>query len=284
MSDIKSENNTDIITVANPSTSSSSNTSEIISTTTTIINKPKALLLGMVFSTEQSPKRGQMFRDRIRCESLEHLGYSVYTLDNKHEITTAQIGKHCRTNFAQSRRMLKDINSIWGYNNQFNVIILDYFFCPEGYVQKRWTEPFFIHTLPALVTCNILDINGTLWLPHMRYIDEMLDKYGNYLSQYYIWELEDVPDMNPLYHATSNAYDILITCPDNITNNTQLPHLLPKPFYIFHPIYSETTTTTNNNSSNSNSSNSGNSKTNSSSNNNVTKGKRKRGSKTSSDN
>ena len=44
-----------------------------------------ALLLGMVFSIEKDPLTGQMFRDRVRCEAMERLGFNVKTLDDKHD-------------------------------------------------------------------------------------------------------------------------------------------------------------------------------------------------------
>ena len=44
-----------------------------------------ALLLGMVYSNEKDPITGQMFRDRVRCEAMEKLGYVVKTLDDKHD-------------------------------------------------------------------------------------------------------------------------------------------------------------------------------------------------------
>ena len=89
----------------------------------------RALLLGMVFSEEKSPKRGQEYRDRVRCEALEKHGYAVRTLDNKHTDHNIASGKHCQANFADSRRMLKSMKAKWG-KCVFDEIILDYFFSP----------------------------------------------------------------------------------------------------------------------------------------------------------
>jgi hypothetical protein len=53
-----------------------------------------ALLLGMVYSTEERATRGQGYRDRVRCEALENsAGYRVHTLDNKHDSKLAKLGK-----------------------------------------------------------------------------------------------------------------------------------------------------------------------------------------------
>jgi hypothetical protein len=92
--------------------------------------RKKALLLGMVYSKESEPKRGQEYRDRVRCEALErHGGYEVFSLDNKHNEEGLD-GKHCRANFADPRRMAKSIYDSFGENIAFDIVILDYFFCP----------------------------------------------------------------------------------------------------------------------------------------------------------
>lgn len=94
---------------------------------------PKALLLGMVYSLEQTPKRGQEFRDRVRCESLEKNGHEVYTLDNKHGDSMGskvKSGRHCTTNFSDTRRMIRSMKDAWGADVRFSYIILDYFFSP----------------------------------------------------------------------------------------------------------------------------------------------------------
>jgi len=110
--------------------------------TTTVVTPPRAkssyrlargdaaLLLGMVFSEEMEPKRGQEYRDRVRCEAMESLGYSVFTLDNKHDEDAIATGKHCTANFADARRMFKSIRDRFGPRKSFELVILDYFFCP----------------------------------------------------------------------------------------------------------------------------------------------------------
>lgn len=107
--------------------------------------KPKALLLGMVYSVETEPKRGQEFRDRVRCEALEMYGYDVYSLDNKHfhwDLEECKEGKHCTSNFCDARRMLRSVQDMWGHI-QFDVIILDYFFSPVSSKTHKINFPFF---------------------------------------------------------------------------------------------------------------------------------------------
>lgn len=89
----------------------------------------EVLLLGVVYSEKTEPARGQEYRDRVRCDSLEKLGYSVRTLDNKHRDDDISSGRHCTANFTDPRRMLKSIHSKWNQTS-FDHIILDYFFSP----------------------------------------------------------------------------------------------------------------------------------------------------------
>jgi hypothetical protein len=87
------------------------------------------LLLGMVFAHQaMEPKRGQEFRDRVRCQAVQNLGYNVYTLDDKHN--GELINEHCQANFADTRRMMQTITGKWPGTLQFKEIILDYFFSP----------------------------------------------------------------------------------------------------------------------------------------------------------
>lgn len=209
-----------------------------------------ALLLGMVFSIEKDPLTGQMFRDRVRCEAMERLGFNVKTLDDKHDGDVeraasdptsfsdddknyAKRGTHCRANFAQCRRMLKSMEDAWGVDQSFDQIILDYFFCPAGYVNMRWAEPFFRDTLPAIASKGIITKNGSIWLPHAAYVEEMLEKYGDVLAPYYQSKLVCRFNECPLYEATENVEDQLKMCPDRRTNSNQIEPLLAVSESIF---------------------------------------------------
>ena len=96
-------------------------------------NGETALLLGVVFATEQRAKRGQEYRDRVRCEAMESIGYNVKTLDNKH--SDAGLDKHCTANFSDIRRMMKSMDAKWD-GVKFDHIIMDYFFCPVSNCNK----------------------------------------------------------------------------------------------------------------------------------------------------
>ena len=91
-------------------------------------HQKSVLLLGMVYSVESIPKRGQEYRDRVRCQALQGLGFNVRTLDNKHNDVTLE--NHCNANFADTRRMIKAIQQKWGSKESFNHVILDYFMSP----------------------------------------------------------------------------------------------------------------------------------------------------------
>lgn len=95
-------------------------------------NSGNALLLGMVFATEQRAKRGQEYRDRVRCEAMENIGFTVKTLDNKH--ADANLPKHCTANFSDTRRMMRSMDAKWS-GEKFDHVILDYFFSPVRVVK-----------------------------------------------------------------------------------------------------------------------------------------------------
>ena len=56
--------------------------------------------------------------------------------------------------------MMKSMEDSWGPGISFDEIILDYFFCPAGYVDMRWSKNFFAATLPFLVEKNVLAKGG----------------------------------------------------------------------------------------------------------------------------
>lgn len=93
-------------------------------------NSPNVLCLGMVFAHDKIiPKRGQEFRDHVRCQALRNQGYKVYTLDDKHD--DSEISEHCRANFADTRRMINSMRCKWSDGDtKFHHVILDYFFSP----------------------------------------------------------------------------------------------------------------------------------------------------------
>ena len=198
----------------------------------------KVLLLGMVFSNEMEPNIGQEFRDRVRCEALESLGYSVKTLDNKHSDTVLAHGKHCRTNFTSFRRMFKSMQSKWG-SFEFDHIILDYFFSPVGWARERWTDGFFEDTMPQLVQNNILSPGGKIWLPNLECIRASIEKFRVTIDEYYtVYPVLD-PRENPLYVASENACDELLRCPEGGLNNlSQLQPILAQASFPFFALVS----------------------------------------------
>ena len=187
----------------------------------------------MVYSQEQRPLRGQEFRDRVRCEALDHFGFRTFTMDNKHSAEGALNGRHCTANFADTHRMQKAMDSTWGPDFSFDLIVLDYFFSPAGWAKVRWAEAFFEKTLPFLAAENKLSVDGSLWMPHIDHVEEMLKKYEKVLSEHFEWRLQVSPSKNPLYAATDRVTRDLLRTPDFMTNESQLKPLLQKPFYEF---------------------------------------------------
>ena len=106
--------------------------------------KENILLLGMVFSDQLVPTRGQEFRDRARCIQLQRLGFNVCTVDDKHKDDYLFPGLHCNANFNQARGFISQIRGKWGNDVKFSHIILDYFFFPVSWARERWSPNFFL--------------------------------------------------------------------------------------------------------------------------------------------
>ena len=124
--------------------------------------------------------------------------------------------------------MLKSIASTWG-SPQYDIIVLDYFFSPAGWVNTRWTEKFFSAALPCFVQNELIKPDGTVWLPHVQHVTDMIDTYFDDLAPYYKWSTVADPMLNPLYSASENATEELLRCPDNLTNATQVQPLQDGP-------------------------------------------------------
>lgn len=184
---------------------------------------PKVLLLGMVCSEEKKINRGQRYRDAVRADSLQKT-YDVYSLDDKHSVEDARLGKHCQANFCDVRRMSNCVEQVWGKKIAFKTVYLDYFFSPNSWAAVRWPTKFFTQSLPKWAEKKF--VTDDVWLPHVSHVHEMMDQHFELLDSYYEISYESNPDANELYSATSNVTDLLEKCPDTITNATQLPHLL----------------------------------------------------------
>ena len=190
----------------------------------------KALLLGVVYSNDKEasePSCGQRFRDRVRCKSLEKAGYEVYSLDDKHEASSAVPGRHCQTNFSDSARMMRCLPLSWEWLSQsgFDSIYLDYFFSPAGWRQERWQQGFFQRTLALLGERNIINVGGCIWLPNNDYVNKMITLHEPELIEHFeVVEVESARRC-PLFKATDQALDQLMLCPDNMTNETQGKYL-----------------------------------------------------------
>lgn len=225
--------------------------------------KPRALLLGMVYANEKivKPSVGQEYRDKIRCKALEDSGYDVFTLDDKHTSAEGHLNKHCRGNFCDTRRFDKWLADIWAGNasefdydkkdivapdqwdgkKDFNCIVLDYFFSPDSWAKVRWADSLFVNSIPTWATDGTLSRDSnqptpTIWLPNILHVDDMIKSNIDLINEYYSIEKVIDPMENPLFAASNckSAYDALVKCREQITNDTQLPYLLDysnTPFY-----------------------------------------------------
>jgi len=213
--------------------------------------KRKALCMGMVYSKEyRFNVMGQMGRDRVRCEGMEADGWDVYTIDNKHpEIMTRldrvkgrlvesqdHLAKHCNSDFC-GRLFFRDLRTRFGAS-VFKVIILDYFFSPSGYVDIRWTARLFDTTLPKFASEGWLEVGGSIWLPHSKYVATTVEHYRHSLQQYFVIEYVKDPLRNPLYAATDrkDVFDNLSRFPEILVNSNQIsPYLWHSHDHHNHP-------------------------------------------------
>ena len=144
------------------------------------------LLLGMFFSFGQfdKPNRGQGFRDAVRCQALENMGYHVLSLDDKHSEeeyypSGEYPGKHCTANFADARRMSASLRENITFLRAFDYIILDYFFSPAGWARTRWTDNFFKDTIPRMAEDELIRRGGQFWLPNLECVAEAIAQFGD---------------------------------------------------------------------------------------------------------
>ena len=148
----------------------------------------RTLLLGMYHScgTQECytvDKPGQGYRDLLRCQALENVGYIVHTCDNKHteefvykkrgrrkkEVPVAdRPGVHLYHDFADWRRLQTAMAEMPKFNSKpFELILLDYFFSPQGWADVRWTDGFFRDTIPGFAATDKLYKGGRIWLPFL---------------------------------------------------------------------------------------------------------------------
>jgi len=188
------------------------------------------LLLTLTFLNHFATNLANCFRCTPNTPLPPHRTLSLgspqtYTLDDKHNGEKLSNGRHCTANFADPRRMLKMMNSRWGENHEFDYVILDYFFSPEGWARTRWTDAFYQKTLPMLVESDVLKPNGAIYLPNLECVAGALDCYEKSLSEHFSWNFVNRPKDNPLYRATERCEDELLRCPDKLTNESQMAPL-----------------------------------------------------------
>jgi hypothetical protein len=63
-------------------------------------------------------------------------------------------------------------------------------------------------------------------MPYIDCVQESLDDHSDILSRFYTWETVEDSMKNPLYAATENVEKELLSCPDALTNETQIRPLL----------------------------------------------------------
>ena len=100
----------------------------------------------------------------------------------------------------------------------------------------RWAEGFFRDTLPTFAANGMIAKDGSIWLPHAYYVEQMLEKYESRLAPYFNWTLVRDYMKCPLFEATESVEDQLKKCPDRRTNSNQVTPLLEVSDHIFYEI------------------------------------------------
>ena len=132
---------------------------------------PKITLLGMVCSDKPiTPSRGQRFRDWVRCDALEKMGWELTTIDNKHNSHR----RHCCADF-NSRKFFEDVLLTSPAAFGADIVMLDYFFGPTGWCDARWRPSFFTNTLPDMAKLDFVVRGGAVVLPNLPYVREQID-------------------------------------------------------------------------------------------------------------
>jgi hypothetical protein len=133
--------------------------------------------------------------------------------------------------------MVKAMDDTFGKDRQYDIISLDYFFSPAGWVNDRWSEKLFSETIPVLASKKLKQ-NGSIWIPNNNHVEAMLEKHQEIISKTCSWIVVEDPNQNPLYLATDQVTDELSACPDNLTNATQIEYLKNSsgPFLCFKPL------------------------------------------------
>jgi hypothetical protein len=85
-------------------------------------------------------------------------------------------------------------------------------------------DKIFKENIPMLLRENILKKGGKLILPNLDYVQESLNILKKEIGDCYSWHFITSPEENPLYKATNTCSEALMTCPDMLTNETQLNH------------------------------------------------------------
>ena len=116
-----------------------------------------------------------MFRDYVRLKQLERSGYQVRSADDKH--ADEHLPKHARANFADTRRFFRVLDAKFP-DEQFDVVVLDYFFSPIGFARDRWetwNNAFFSGTIPKLANAGYLKPGAKIFLPNLENVRAIMN-------------------------------------------------------------------------------------------------------------
>ena len=157
------------------------------------------------------------------------------TLKRKHRIQNVLIRrvnilpKHIQGTFSSLRYFKANLEAKFNIEKQFLHVILDHFYCPNGYAGDRWADGLYKDVLVYLLQHRMV-INGSIFLPNNRDCMTSITKYEKHLSRHCTIVKVSNPRDNPLYLAGENVAPVLENL--GVCNKTALVSLDPNWPYI----------------------------------------------------
>ena len=191
-----------------------------------------ALCFAMVFSINNNPG-GQEWRDMLRLKAMEEAGLDCWSYDDKHPETETRftrvkhklvswptdLPKHINGSFSTMRRLKANLERKFPEGKRFEFIIMDFFYCPIGWVKEAWTATFFKEVLPYLAQHWLCPSKGVILLPNNHDVQEMLHANRKFVGPMLTCS-DCLKAQNPLYLAGEMVAEQLER--EGVSNRTAL--------------------------------------------------------------
>eukprot|EP01084_Bolivina_argentea_P016012 30000_1 len=205
------------------------------------------LALCMVYASEGMLRTGegarQANRDYLRLNTMEKLGYQVYSVDSWHKTILSKADRHLQSSFRVPHRFMQSLDEKWivpgsipGVGGMhFDILVFDYFWMPRHW-NKCWGSKIFSTLVPELASIySCCDF----WFPNDK--EGLLKRMAEEASDAILdvgLRFELVPKKRahecPLYAATAICDAELIKLPGKMCNNNQIEIYLMDDFPFLH--------------------------------------------------